>query len=182
MQKYLRSFRPLAVALLVAAVALPSISQAQQDLKVTNVITFATAYTGAPTNAVGTNGVAIGTGHYIDIGGPDKALFTFRGVNSTTNLGNAVFTLVRSDKLNPPSLATDFETTAQITFTVPMNGTNPVVWSTNMDQYAIGAFHWIGVFSVTNTAAAGSITNIVAGGVTNPIATLNWKYGRVTFP
>ena len=133
-------------------------------IPVTNSILFATAITGQPTNAVGTNGIFYGVGYGVAVPNADKATLSVTAQSTTTNAGNLVIHLVRSEFVNPPGYTTNaqwFETSdpANLQFTIPLNGTNFVTYQTNLDFYQLGYTCWIGCSLLTNTQAAGIVTN-----------------------
>lgn len=167
----------------MAAVALlvPDRSEAQGNrvsFQITNSISSAISYVSVPTNASGlSTGKAIGVGNYVQAG------FTFYGQGNVTNVGNTVITLVRADTPNPPGAA-DWESNPIYTLTITNalmptgganNGTNIIVWHTNLDFYAIGPVGWIGISSITNTASGG-------GAITNAAAYLDTRIVPIRYP
>src|ERR1017187_8797054 len=193
MNNKIRSLIPGLAALAVTAVTFSS--PAQESFNMTNVINQGVNITSWPTNAVGTNLVITGystngsgintngyypsqqTGHALSLRNYDSVGFVFHGLIVATNSGNIIFKLVRAATSNPPQvLATntgypsvvfnDYDTSQTWSLSVPYaTGTNYVTWTTNLEHYLIGNASHLGIYSVTNSGAAGQAycTNAYAG-------------------
>ena len=148
-------------------------------------------------------------GNAIDITGYNDVGVTVSGRMSTTNTGTLTVVLTRSDANSVPgtndwdwsaSLDTSGRlnqngTVGAIVLTIP-NGvvtnsagtlTNTFInWHTNLDITWTRPANYLGVYNLTNNAAAGIFTNLAAAGGTNlgasPIVKVNKKIMPFRFP
>jgi hypothetical protein len=161
------------LALLVSAFSLQPSAYGQDNFGtasfgITNNLAGATGYIVAPANTA-----ANITGHALDISSYGEVGFWFHGQGSVTNLGTLKVAVGYATPLTGAyPLATDWtrllsttNTTAPecIFLTIPLDGTNMVNWSTNLDRYALAGAQWLGVEWLTNSMSTGNLTNATMG-------------------
>ena len=151
-----------AIAIIALSVALAAAVPAAlaDSFNMTNSLANGVAFSGPPTNSVGTNGICLSVGGAVNVANVENAAFTFYGQGSAAGSGNVTFTLVRARTASPPA-TTDWETSGAITLSAPMNGTAAVVWCTNLPSTYMGGFSWVGIGSITNNNT-GTVTNSAA--------------------
>lgn len=143
-----------AVALI--AQALPARAQSSQSFNATNDIETASQLISDPTNNTGIlTGTGIRVDNYTTLG------FYWSGSNAAANSSVAVIKLVRSGSGNSPGVnanARTWENTPVFTLTLATPATaGPFYCYTNLDATVVGSATWIGIQSITNTTASGSV-------------------------
>jgi len=183
MKKLFKSIAAL-MLVIIAFVTTPKAVAGPEAFGCTNSINSAVNLTSWPTNSMTTNSASnyVGqlTGGYLNVSDQSQAGFYFYCQSLTNTNTTVTFTLIRSAVQGPPGVYQDtngnitnidWETTATLTFSIPIVGTNPVYFITNLGESFIYPARYVGIYSITNSGNGSVLTNTSAGLIKKVIPT-----------